>query len=67
MRDFVVDICYGPLDQKEKPSSETSHSQAHVFMVGLQHISICWRDSTGEHKEFRRILECINGNFKTGG
>lgn len=34
---------------------------------GFNHISICWRDSTGEHKEFRRILECINGNFKTGG
>lgn len=32
---------------------------------GLTHINICWRDSTGEHKQFRKILECIYGNFLT--
>lgn len=32
---------------------------------GFNHINICWRDSTGEHKQFGRILESVHDNFLT--
>ncbi|GAB0188096.1 hypothetical protein GRJ2_001274900 [Grus japonensis] len=32
-------------------------------MGAFNHHDICWRDNTARHKQSRRFLECIDGNF----
>ena len=41
----------------------TSCSQALVLMGDFNHPNICWRDNTAGHKQSRRFLECVDGNF----
>lgn len=55
--------------RKKRPASD-NWKKPHVHRPlsswqGFNHIDICWRDSTGEHKQFRKILECIHGNLLT--
>ena len=40
-----------------------SHSQDLILMWDFSHPSTCWRDNTAGHKQSRRFLECVVGNF----
>ncbi|GAB0203750.1 hypothetical protein GRJ2_002840600 [Grus japonensis] len=68
--DIIVGVCYRPPDQGDRADEAfyrqigaASHSQALVLMGDFNHPDICWRGNAAEHKQSRRFLECIDGNF----
>jgi len=39
------------------------HSQALVLTGDFNHAGVCWWDNTAGHKQYRRLLECVDDNF----
>jgi len=68
--DIIVGVCYRPPDQEDQADKAlyrqigaASCSQTLVLMEVFNHRDICWRDNTAGHKQSRRFLECVGGNF----
>lgn len=63
-------VCHRPQDQEADDAffrklEEASSSQALVLMGALTTLDSCWKCNTAGHKQTRRFLECIDGNFLT--
>jgi len=72
--DSIVGVCYRPPNQEDRVDEAlcrqigaASRSQALVLMGDFNHPDICWQDNTARHKQSRRFLECIDGNFLLQG
>jgi len=68
--DIVVGVCYRPLDQEDqvdktfyRQMGSASCSLVLVLMGYFNHANICWRDNTAGHKQSRRFVEGVDGNF----
>lgn len=67
---FMVSVYYTPPDQEEEVDEEfvlqlqkASHSQALILIEDFSHADICWKSSTMNCKQCRKLLECIEDNF----
>ncbi|GAB0178660.1 hypothetical protein GRJ2_000331300 [Grus japonensis] len=63
-------VCYRPPDQGDRADEAlyrqigaASRSQALVLTGDFNNPDICWRDNAAEHKQSRKFLECVDGNF----
>ncbi|XP_008941201.1 PREDICTED: probable leucine carboxyl methyltransferase 1, partial [Merops nubicus] len=70
MQSAEVGVCYRPPDQEDQVDKAlhrqigiAARSQALVVVEDFNHSNISWRDNTAGHKQYRRFLEFINGNF----
>lgn len=68
--DIILGICYRPLKQEDQADEvlyrqKGAASCSHVLVLtgNFNLPSICWRDNTASHRQFRRFLECVGGNF----
>jgi len=67
---FVVGVYYRPPNQGEEVDAEfflqrqeASCSQALILLRDFNHLDICWKSSTLNCKQSRKLLECIEDNF----
>ncbi|PKU48218.1 dtw domain-containing protein 2 [Limosa lapponica baueri] len=69
--DVIVAVCYKPPDKEDQADEvlytqvvgATSCSQTLILMGDFNHPDTCVRDNTAGHKQSRRFLEGIDGNF----
>ncbi|GAB0203837.1 hypothetical protein GRJ2_002849300 [Grus japonensis] len=68
--DIIAGVSYRPPEQGDRADEAlyrqigaASHSQALVLMGDFSHPDIHWRDNAAEHKQSRKILECVDDNF----
>ncbi|KAK4815971.1 hypothetical protein QYF61_010839 [Mycteria americana] len=67
---FVVDAYYRPPDQEEDADEEfllqlqkASCLHALSLIGDFSHLDICWKSSTVNCKQSRKLLECVEDNF----
>ena len=66
----MVSVYYRPPDQEEEVDEEfvlqlqkAPHLQALIQIGDFSHPDICWKSSTMNCKQSRKLLECVEDNF----